>query len=105
MSKALPTLTHFSLAKLIEIDKLKYIISQNVDGLHRRSGVHAGKILELHGNTNIERCPLCKKEYLRDFRVRTSIDPFQHETGRICEDGHCEGKLVDSIVNFGEKII
>ena len=35
---------------------LKFIISQNIDGLHRKSGVPIHKIAELHGNTNLEIC-------------------------------------------------
>ena len=36
---ALPTLTHLSLTKLVEKGLLKYIVSQNVDGLHLNSGL------------------------------------------------------------------
>ena len=37
---ALPTLTHLSLTKLVEKGLLKYIVSQNVDGLHLKSGLN-----------------------------------------------------------------
>lgn len=50
MHKAIPTVCHMSLVKLIEKGYLKHIISQNIDGLHRKSGVPADKISELHGN-------------------------------------------------------
>ena len=33
-----PTYTHEALCKLIETGHLKYLISQNTDGLHRLSG-------------------------------------------------------------------
>ena len=36
---ALPTLTHLSLTKLVQKDIIKYIVSQNVDGLHLKSGL------------------------------------------------------------------
>jgi len=51
---------------------LKFLISQNTDGLHRRSGFPTKKLAELHGNSNLEMCKTCKKKYLRDFRVRTA---------------------------------
>jgi NAD-dependent SIR2 family protein deacetylase len=61
-----------ALVAMMETGLLKFIISQNVDGLHRKSGVKADQISELHGNTNIEICSKCQREYLRDFRVRNA---------------------------------
>jgi len=51
---------------------LKHLVSQNTDGLHRRSGIPTDKLSELHGNTNLEVCITCHKEYMRDFRVRNA---------------------------------
>lgn len=61
-----------ALLALMDNQYLKYIISQNVDGLHRKSGIPREKMAEVHGNTNIERCTRCEKEYLRDYRVRNA---------------------------------
>ena len=47
------------------------MVSQNVDGLHLRSGIPRDKLAELHGNCFAERCPSCKKEYIRDFEIET----------------------------------
>ena len=104
MIKAVPTPTHMALVKLMEVGRLKYLISQNVDGLHRRSGINPQKLAEVHGNTNLERCVKCKKEYMRDFRVRNANKVHDHATGRICEDNDCKGQLIDSIINFGENL-
>jgi NAD-dependent SIR2 family protein deacetylase len=56
IQKAVPTLTHMAFVGLMEEGLLKFIISQNVDGLHRKSGISPEKITELHGNTNLELC-------------------------------------------------
>ena len=37
--EAAPTLTHMALMKLVEVGKVHHIITQNVDGLHTKSGL------------------------------------------------------------------
>lgn len=49
---------------------VKFTVSQNVDGLHRRSGLGSQELAELHGNTNLEHCKKCGCEYMRDFETR-----------------------------------
>ena len=56
---------------LLHAGKLKYLVSQNVDGLHLRSGIPRDQLAELHGNCFAERCVKCKKEYIRDFEMET----------------------------------
>jgi NAD-dependent SIR2 family protein deacetylase len=87
--------------KLYELGILKFLISQNVDGLHRRSGIPSEKLAELHGNVNLERCKKCGKEYLRDYEIGCTLN---HVTGRLCTIPGCNGVLLDSIINFGENL-
>lgn len=80
--KAVPTASHMSLVSLEKAGYLKFLISQNTDGLHRRSGFPVEKLAELHGNANLEFCQKCKKEYFRDFRTRApQVDVHDHRTG------------------------
>lgn len=72
MAKAKPSLTHMAFVELMEQNHLKHIVSQNTDGLHRKSGIDPNRLSELHGNTNLEVCMKCGAEYMRDFRVRNS---------------------------------
>ncbi|KAF2803071.1 NAD-dependent deacetylase sirtuin-7 [Mytilinidion resinicola] len=103
---AIPTPTHMALVELQNRGMLKYLVSQNCDGLHRRSGILPGRISELHGNSNREFCQSCGKEYLRDFRAVATYEKSDHDhrTGRRCALPNCAGPLLDSIVNFGEDL-
>lgn len=102
MTSAYPSKTHMAFVSMIDWGLMKYLVSQNVDGLHRKSGVPADKISELHGNTNIERCKEWGKDYLRDFRVRNAQKVHEHLTGRKWDDPDWGGQLEDTIINFGE---
>lgn len=93
-----------ALVKLHEVSQVQLTVSQNVDGLHRRSNMDPQQLAELHGNTNLERCKRCGREYMRDFRTREAHHVFSHETSRKCDNPKCRGQLLDSIVNFGENL-
>jgi mono-ADP-ribosyltransferase sirtuin 6 len=116
MEQAIPTYAHNCLVKMMEDGMLKYLTSQNVDGLHRRSGIPADKISELHGNCYKEICASCNAEILRDYdahakrgphfrgvKDKLSISGISHITGRKC-DVCGEGMLRDSIIHFGENL-
>lgn len=104
MAQAHPTKAHMALVELMNQGYLKHIISQNTDGLHRKSGVPADKISEVHGNRNKEECKKCGYEYMRDFGVRCAKGTKEHKTGRNCDDAKCRGPLTDTIINFGENL-
>lgn len=56
-----PNITHNVLAKLEELDKLKAIITQNIDGFHQEAG--SKNVLELHGSIKRNYCMECGKFY------------------------------------------
>ena len=94
----LPTFSHMAIKKLIDEDLVKFIVSQNVDGLHLKSGIPIEKIAELHGNLNKEYCKTCHKVYYRGFD--TCEDTDDHITSRKCIE--CNVRLYDTIIDFGE---
>jgi mono-ADP-ribosyltransferase sirtuin 6 len=102
MMRAIPTPTHMAIVQLVRIGKAQHIISQNVDGLHRKSGILPSQISELHGNSNIEVCSSCGRQYLRDYHV--SSVARDHSTGQLCEMPGCGGVLKDNIINFHENL-
>ena len=105
LAEARPTSGHMAVAALVNGGHVRQVISQNVDGLHMRSGVPVSQLTELHGNVFRERCPSCAKEYLRGFDVTGKSSYHRHGTERTCERKACEQcELRDTIVYFGEKI-
>jgi len=102
LEQALPTAGHMALKVLQDEGILKYLVSTNVDGLHRRSGIREEKVAELHGNIYREKCERCSQEYLRPFDVTKTQFGLSRKTGRKCKS--CGGDLRDTIINFGENL-
>lgn len=100
-SAARPTLTHAALASLVATGRVSTIVSQNVDGLHRRSGVPRAKLSELHGSCFIERCVRCGAEHERAFEVGSvGFRP----TGRRCGAHGCRGRLTDWTLDWESEL-
>ena len=59
--KAEPNECHKAIAELEELGYIKTVITQNIDGLHRRAG--SRNMLEVHGNTEGGKCIRCGKTF------------------------------------------
>ncbi|RCV32840.1 hypothetical protein SEVIR_7G021900v4 [Setaria viridis] len=99
--RAVPSLTHMALVELERAGLLKFVISQNVDSLHLRSGFPREKLSELHGNSFKEICPCCKTEYLRDFEIETI---GLKDTPRRCSDKNCGARLKDTVLDWEDAL-
>ncbi|XP_075060961.1 NAD-dependent protein deacylase sirtuin-6 isoform X3 [Mixophyes fleayi] len=104
---ACPSATHMALLQLHSVGILKFLISQNVDGLHVRSGFPRDRLSELHGNMFVEECSKCGKQYVRDYMVGTmGLKP----TGRLCDVPKvrglraCRGNLKDTILDWEDSL-
>ncbi|KAL0306253.1 UNVERIFIED_CONTAM: NAD-dependent protein deacetylase SRT1 [Sesamum radiatum] len=99
--RATPSTTHMALVELEKAGLLKFLISQNVDGLHLRSGIPREKLAELHGNSFMELCPSCGAEYMRDFEIETI---GLKETARRCSKAGCGAKLRDTVLDWEDAL-
>ena len=101
-SKAEPTLTHKAIVRLARDDRLKFCITQNVDGLHKRSGLSRKHLAVLHGCAFTEKCIECSTEYFRDFDIGgMSFKP----TGRNCTREDCSrGMLHDTLLDWEDPL-
>src|SRR5512136_3383991 len=62
-ASAEPNAGHLAVAELQRLGKLAFLISQNVDNLHLKSGIRPELIAELHGNMTKLRCIRCGMIY------------------------------------------
>ena len=68
-SSVRPSYTHEALSKLVSLGRLRHVISQNTDGLHRLSGLPHDRLSDLHGNCFLEKCEKCGTRYERAYPV------------------------------------
>ncbi len=62
-SKVQPNAGHRAIVRLHEADRLAGVITQNVDGLHYRSGLADDMVAELHGNVRFSHCLACETRW------------------------------------------
>ena len=99
---ASPTFTHRAITTLASRGLVKFCITQNVDGLHRKSGLPRSKQSVLHGCIFTEKCNICQMEYFRDFDVGGVS--FK-KTGRKCTKvPGCAGDLHDTILDWEDPL-
>jgi len=111
-----PTKCHMVLKTLLDNQKIKYVISQNVDGLLLKAGIPPHNLAELHGNCFIEECWGCEQKYIRNYDTCDDEQAFAgqcasciankkkmcHCTPRHCTK--CGEYLKDSLIHFGESL-
>ena len=98
-----PTLTHMAYVELMRQGFLKFLVSQNCDGLHLKSGIPTNRIAELHGNSNCEGCAKCGQVYYR----RGHVNQYEHKTwltGNMCTIPGCNGRLRCTTVAFTQSM-
>jgi NAD-dependent deacetylase len=99
MRKAEPNRGHRAVATLVNRGKASAVITQNIDGLHQASGVPAGRVIELHGNTTYAHCLDCAQRYeIEDIRIE-----FER-TGEPPTCDRCAGHVKTATVSFGQSM-
>lgn len=96
---AKPNATHYALAKLEEMGKLKAIVTQNIDGLHQAAG--SKEVYEIHGTTARVHCQNCGKLYTSEYMLdRSHWKP--DSCTPVC--GECGGVLKPEVVLYEEAL-
>ncbi|MGE3541638.1 MAG: NAD-dependent deacetylase [Candidatus Tectimicrobiota bacterium] len=93
IARAEPNPGHYALVMLEDLRLLRWLITQNVDNLHRRAG--SQRLLEIHGNATLVRCLSCRARFPMDTISYAELPP------RCLQ---CHGILKNDTVAFGEPI-
>lgn len=88
-TSAEPNSGHLAIVELQKLGKLAFLVSQNVDNLHLRSGIRPDLLAELHGNVDRLVCTNCEQSVDKSDGMDTCT---------------CGGSLVPSVVNFGQSL-
>ena len=99
MRAAQPNRGHRAVAQLVTEGVCACVITQNIDGLHQRSGVPDDKVVELHGNSTYATCLGCG--------LRHELDPIlaafqKDETLPVCAS--CGGLVKTATISFGQRM-
>jgi len=78
------------LVRLQNLNLLKFLISQNLDNLHLKSGIHESMIAEIHGNLSQARCQECGKKYKKTW-----------DRPSTCS---CGGKVKSFVIKYGDNL-
>jgi NAD-dependent SIR2 family protein deacetylase len=101
---AQPTYTHRAVTKLINHGIAHFCVTQNVDGLHRKSGLDRCKLAILHGCVFTEKCETCHREYFRNFDVGTISFQRTGRTCTVCSKDSGGGFLRDTLLDWEDEL-
>ncbi|MBI4694682.1 MAG: Sir2 family NAD-dependent protein deacetylase [Gammaproteobacteria bacterium] len=99
MIAAEPNRGHRAVAELVRRGQCSRVVTQNIDGLHQRSGIAEEHIVELHGNGTYAAC--------LDCRLRHELAPIMatfEADGTLPVCRGCGGIVKTATVSFGQSM-
>lgn len=97
IADASPGNGHHAIATLMQRGHVSHVITQNIDGLHERSGVPRERIIEIHGNGTFAACLDCGERHEIDW-VRRYI--AAENAAPACVN--CGGIVKSATISFGQ---
>lgn len=96
---AKPGAGHLFFKRLYDRNKLAGLITQNIDGLHEKSGIPSGDIINIHGSALEIRCLSCG----RISPAEELAENLDLEQGLpLCSD--CGGIVKPNTISFGQSL-
>ena len=99
MQVAEPNRGHRAVAELLRRGQAQAVITQNIDGLHQRSGIPDHAMIELHGNGTYASCLDCSKRY----ELAPIVEAFTRDD-RLPHCDACGGFIKSATISFGQSM-
>ena len=96
--RAQPNALHHAVVTLEGAGKVVAVVTQNVDGLHRRAGTSPDLLVELHGTDLLVECQSCHAESGPESHFAT------FKTSRRAPTCSCGGLLKSATISFGQSL-
>ncbi|MBJ3774197.1 Sir2 family NAD-dependent protein deacetylase [Acuticoccus sp. 2012] len=96
-SAAEPNGAHRAIAHLTRAGPVDLVVTQNIDGLHQRSGVPADRLVTLHGSGDHAVCLSCGMRHEISYAQATI-----EKTGKSPRCTRCGGLIKAAIISFGQ---
>ena len=94
-----PTPANLAITELQRLGKLEAVITQNIDGLHRRAGTSEDRLIELHGRMDQVVCVQCGNTEDADHYYEMWL-----ETQKMPHCPDCQHLLKPGVIQFGEML-
>jgi NAD-dependent deacetylase len=99
ISAAAPNPGHRALADLTRAGRVELLVTQNVDGLHERSGMPPERLVSIHGTDSAVECLACGR------RVERGVAQAQWEAGTAVPLCDCGGPWKPATISFGQALV
>ena len=96
---AAPNPGHLALADLAGAGRIELLVTQNVDGLHERSGLPHERLINIHGTDSEVECMACHR------RAPRAVAQDAWEGGTAVPLCPCGGPWKPATISFGQQLV
>src|SRR5438094_213584 len=94
-----PNAAHLALADLARAGRVALLVTQNVDGLHERSGFPPERLVNIHGTDSAVECMACHR------RAPRAVAQAVWEAGMAVPRCACGGPWKPATISFGQQLV
>lgn len=96
---ARPNAAHLALSELAHAGRIGLLVTQNVDGLHERSGFPPERLINIHGTDSEVECMSCRQREARELAQEA------WEAGTAVPRCPCGGPWKPATISFGQSLV